>query len=115
MLIASIAIGNGFKCVHRDWQYCHCLLLLVAIATSSNAHVAFAVNFFTILLNQLKGNYHSMINSFYFIALISDRPIDLDWGLLFAVDFSSQLLQMKPFPMRYFLTIKQMILSKPRQ
>ena len=47
-----------------------------------------------------------MINSFYFIALISNRPINLDWGLLFAVDWLNQSLQMKPFHMGYFLTIK---------
>ncbi len=114
-LIASIAIGNGFKCIHPNWRCWCCLLLLVTIATSSDAHVSFAVTFFTILLNKLKGNHHSMINSFYFIALISNRLIDLDRGLFFAVDWSNQVSQIKPFHTRYFLTIKQTISSKPRQ
>jgi hypothetical protein len=48
-----------------------------------------------------------MSNSFYFIALISDRAINLDRGLLFAVDSTNQLSGMKPFHTRYFLTIKQ--------
>ncbi len=43
-----------------------------------------------------------MINSFYFIALISNRPINLDQGWLFAVNWSSQSLQMKPFHSWYF-------------
>jgi hypothetical protein len=34
---------------------------------------------------------------FYFIALISNRPINLDWGMLFAVDWSNQLLHIKTF------------------
>jgi hypothetical protein len=63
----------------------------------------------------MKGNYHSIINSFYFNALISDRPINLDRGLLFAVDWLNPFLQMKPFHAWYFFTIKQTISSKPRQ
>jgi hypothetical protein len=43
-----------------------------------------------------------MINSFYFISLISDRPINLDWGLLFDVDWLNQSSRMKPFCTRYF-------------
>ena len=43
-----------------------------------------------------------MINSFYFITLISDRPINLDRGLLFAVNWSNQLSRMKPFHTRFF-------------
>ncbi len=50
-LVASIAIGDGFNCVHCDWPCRHCLLLLVATANSSDAHVAFAATFFTSLLN----------------------------------------------------------------
>jgi hypothetical protein len=41
-LIAFIANGDGFTCIHCNWQWRCSLLLLVAIATSSDAHVAFA-------------------------------------------------------------------------
>jgi hypothetical protein len=34
-----------------------------------------------------------MINSFYFTALTSNRPIDLDQGLFFAVNWLNQSLQ----------------------
>jgi hypothetical protein len=51
VLIASIAIGDGFNHVHRDWQYCRHLLLLVATTNSSDAQVAFAATLFTSLLN----------------------------------------------------------------
>jgi hypothetical protein len=51
VLIASIAIGDGFNHVHGNWQCYHCLLLLVATATSSDAQVAFAAMLFPSLLN----------------------------------------------------------------
>jgi hypothetical protein len=49
-LIASIAIGDSINCAHHDWQCRRCLLLLVATATISNAHIAFAATFFSSLL-----------------------------------------------------------------
>ncbi len=50
-LIVSITIGDGFNCVHCNWQYCHRQLLLVATTSSSDAHIPFAAALFTSLLN----------------------------------------------------------------
>jgi hypothetical protein len=49
-LIASMAIGKGINCVHRDWPCRHQLLLFVATMPSSDAHLAFAAMLFTSLL-----------------------------------------------------------------
>jgi hypothetical protein len=66
-LIAFIAIGLVVI-------NCHCLLQLrLAPMLTLPSQLQFLL---FIKLNE--GNYHSMINSFYFIPLISDRPIDLD-------------------------------------
>jgi hypothetical protein len=51
VLIASIAIGDGFNCIHHNWQILCCLLLLAKNAPSSDAHIAFAAARFTSLLN----------------------------------------------------------------
>ncbi len=50
-LIVSIMIGDGYNHVHCKWQ-CHCrLLLLIATAPSSDAHVTFAAMLLTSSLN----------------------------------------------------------------
>ncbi len=56
-----------------------------------------------------------MINSFYFIDLTSHRPINFDWGVVICCQLVEHIVVRKYFFMQYFLTIKQMILSKPRQ
>jgi hypothetical protein len=48
-LIAFIAISDGFDCAYRDWQWCHCLLSLVATVPSSNACGVFTARIFNSL------------------------------------------------------------------
>ena len=56
--IASIAIGGGLNHIHRNWQWCCCLLLLVPAVLSSDAHVVFVA-----------------VDSYSSVG-----PINLDWG-----------------------------------
>ncbi len=49
-LIASIAIRYGYNHVHHNWQWCHCLLLLVATVPSSDACVVFTARVFNSLI-----------------------------------------------------------------
>jgi hypothetical protein len=65
--IAFIAIGGHLNCVHRGWGWCRCLFLLLAAMCSCD-DVTSAATFLTSLYTK-GGNHHSMIHSFYFIAL----------------------------------------------
>jgi hypothetical protein len=48
--IASIAIIDGIDQAHRDWQWCRCLLLLVATVPSSDACVVLTARVFNSLI-----------------------------------------------------------------
>ncbi len=48
--IASIAIIDGIDWAHRDWQWHHCLLLLVATVPSSDACIVFTARVFNSLI-----------------------------------------------------------------
>jgi hypothetical protein len=54
VLIAAIAIGDSYNCVHQDWQCRRCLLSLVATATISDAHIMFTATFFSNSLHYMK-------------------------------------------------------------
>jgi hypothetical protein len=56
-----------------------------------------------------------MIISFHFIALTSNRQINLDQGVVVGCQLARPILQGNLFACNIFLTTKQMILSKPRQ
>ena len=90
-LIASIAIGSGLKCIHRNWQWRRCLLSLVTTMQSCE-DVASEPMFLTSLSTK-GGIIIILLIPFILVLNQATGQSILIGGLSFAVNWSNQLFQ----------------------